>query len=122
MDQISHTVFRGRNNEIVLQLLNEDDPLELPNSVNLVELEVTKNQFQPQPGVTVDSSHTFIEYDDDDGTIRMKLGRVDEITALDDGVYEIEVTAFGPENVEGIAFGSFLIYLRDWGGEIESGT
>jgi hypothetical protein len=106
---ISHTVYRGRNNEIILQLQSNDAPLDDPAAIDNVELTLDV--------VTVDSDDSgFIDYDA--GVLTMKLGRVPEVMALEDGNHLVEVTGYGASNDEGIAFGSFLIYLRDWGGEL----
>src|SRR5688572_20410909 len=115
---ISHTVFRGRNNEIVLQLLNEDEPLAAPNTIDRVEITFKARTVPVITAFSLDSDSDFIDYDDSDGRVTMMLGRETDIIALADGVYEGDVIAYGTDNVQGIAFGSFLIYLTDWGGEI----
>jgi hypothetical protein len=110
---ISHTVYRGRNNEIILQLQSNDAPLDDPAAIDNVELTLG--------GVTVDSTGSdFIDYDA--GVLTMRLGRVTEVAALVDGNHLVEVTGYGASNDEGIAFGSFMIYLRNWGGEVPSGS
>lgn len=121
---LSYTVYRGMNNEIVLQLLSNDDPLGDPDSVSTVRLGVRPLSahllvLDVQP-FTLDSNDAEIDYDDSDGTLHMRLGLVADIMALPDGNYEIEVSAYGPENVEGIAFGAIQIYLREWSGELGS--
>jgi hypothetical protein len=124
--QISHTVYRGRNNEIVLQLLSAGAPLASPSSIDKVEMTLRSCQLSGVAAapVTVDSQadSDAVDYDEAEGTVSMKLGRIAEVIALADGAYDVQVIAFGPDNIEGLAFGSFLIYLTDWGGEVPSGS
>jgi len=111
---ISHTVFRGMNNEIILQLLSAGDPLGQPDSIDTVRLGIGDLLLES-------AEDSDIEYDDSDGTLHLKLGRVADVVALLDGNYQVEVSAYGtPDNEEGIAFGAFLIYLRNWSGELGS--
>lgn len=121
---ISHTVYRSMNNEIVLQLLSDGDPLGQPGSIEDVRLGVAPMSsaliaLEVQP-FTLDMNDAEIAYDDSDGTLHLRLGRVPDIISSLDGVYEIEVTGYGTDNEEGIAFGSFLIHLRNWSGELGS--
>lgn len=102
---LSQTVYRGRNNSIVLQLLQDDAPLDPPTTIDEVELTAD--------GVTVDPDGDHIVYED--GALTMQLGLVEEILALEDGNHLIEVTGFGPAAEEGIAFGTFQIYLTPFG-------
>lgn len=104
---ISHTVYRERNNEIILQLQAAGAPLAAPDSIASVEVNIG--------AVWADTASSFITYDDEDGTLTLALGRVAEFAALPDGVYQVEVTGFAVDDEKGIAFGFFLIYLRDWG-------
>ncbi len=115
---ISHTVYRGRNNENVLQLLNEDEALSAPDAIDRIEITFEARTLPDVAAVSVENDSDFIEYSESDGTVTMRLGRIESINALADGVYEGEVIAYGPDNVQGIVFGSFLIYLTGWGGEI----
>ena len=109
--QISHTVFRGRNNEIVLQLLSDDAPLAAPEVITEVEVSVSDGDEW------IDTGSEHVAYDSEDGTLTMALGRIETFTGLPDGVYQMEVTGFKVDDDNGIAFGGFLIYLRDWGNE-----
>jgi hypothetical protein len=110
---LSYTVYRGRSNAIILNLTVNGAPAGV---LDEVEIAIYDGDTLLS---TIDADAEEMSYAD--GALTMRLGLIDEIAGpdgLDDGPHLLEVTGYPAGDDDGIAFGTFQIYLRDWGGEI----
>lgn len=103
---IRRTVFRGRNNPVVLQLTEDNEPLADPAAFDRIELCIGSTE------VEVDTTDPNLTYDNVDGVLTALLGLVAVFTALPDGDYRCKVTGYGPGNAAGTVFGSVVLELR----------
>lgn len=105
---LSHTVYRGRDNAIILNLVANEEPA---GALDDVEITID-GEFIADTESEVEGVFEYAA-----STLTMKLGLVAGIAILDDGVYMIEVVGFSSGSDDGTAYGTFLIYLTDFGGE-----
>lgn len=101
---ISHVVYRGRNNPIVLQLQNDGAPV---TAISRVELCINGT------GIHIDSTQPFVEYAPLTGVLTMQLGRITAVTDLTGSSYIVDVTGYASGDTDGTFFGNFGFTLAD---------
>lgn len=101
---ISHVVFRGRNNPIVLKILSDGV---IAAGISRVDVCIRDT------GIHVDSTQPFVAYDPVTGVLTVQLGRITAVTDLTGTSYIADVTGFASGDSDGTVFGSFGFTLAD---------
>lgn len=100
-------VYSGYDNKIVRRLLRDGEEL-----TEEEKAAITKVKVALSCGPVYDSAEDDeVEYDAEDGLVRMWLGRDEELYP---GRHTAFITVFDPKHENGVAWSQFMIDVQNW--------